>query len=393
MIVCFQCSHGTKNLLDDLVSSGQYKDYSEVISLALDNLNVLHNELSSRASLVIDSEKVSDIVYAHPIGAKNLDQSKTDKRSQKAETRKGGPLSSPSPKNIPAKVPTIFLLDDLKPPPSFTKPPADIWVARQEVPLERWIFGQYNKLLPAKASCRALAHLLNNKPNGIPLEDAASRIAEEALFLGSFLAHHDKQHGTKRDYALSTAFPSPSREAEKSRLRYASQFVASVNKQGQVSGLLMDLKLINHTSSSKPRLKLTEAGWKFVELRNPILDKDITETPERLSTEEKSFLLNHISGSVPAEDFAYRSILNAVDNGASNPEKLDSALQRYVSGDKDFTKSFLASQRSGAVSRMADLGLVTRARDGVKVSYVLTNLGKQYTQDKVVPLQRRKHIE
>lgn len=212
--------------------------------------------------------------------------------------------------------------------------------------------------------------------------------------MGSFLAHRDKQNGTKRDDALSTAFPSPDREVEKSRLRYANQFVATVSKQGRVSGLLMDLKLINHTGGKNPRLKLTEAGWGFAELRNPVLDGD-TKTAQKFTAEERSFFLNHISSSVPAEDFAYRAILTAVDGGAQTPEKLDTALQRYVSQDagRSLTKSFLASQRSGAASRMADLGLITRERDGVKVSYVVTDLGGQYVEDKVIPLQRRKHFE
>jgi hypothetical protein len=42
---------------------------------------------------------------------------------------------------------------------------------------------------------------------------------------------------------------------------------------------------------------------------------------------------------------------------------------------------------------MADLELTTRERTGVKVFYVVTDLGKQYTQNKVIPLQRRKHFE
>jgi len=278
---------------------------------------------------------------------------------------------------------------------SLASPPGDVWILRQEVPLERWIFGQYNKLLPAKASCRALVHLLAGEANGVRLEDAASKIAEEALALGSFLAHYDKRNGTKRDNALSTAFPSSDREVEKSRLRYANQFVAGVSKQGQVSGLLMDLKLINHTGGKVPRLNLTEAGWDFVKLWNPVLDNSMPENAQKFATEESAFLLDHISSSVPAEDFAYRAILTAVNNGAKAPEQLDAALERYVSRDADrsLTKSFLASQRSGTVSRMADLGLIMRERDGVKVSYVVTDSGKQFVQDKVIPLQRRKQLE
>lgn len=394
LIVCFECTSNIKLLLDHLVESEQYKDYSEAISSALENLVVLQNELSGKGALIIESGNESVSLRSQPKGGKVAKQDKAAQRSKRV--KKKDIQAETLPQNIPIQIPEIFLLDDIsRPLSSLASPPGDVWATGQKVPLERWVFGQYNRLLPAKASCRALAHLLSGKPNGVSLDKATLKISEEALTLGSFLAHRDKENGTKRDEALSTAFPSPDREVEKSRLRYAHQFVAGVSKQGQVSGLLMDLKLINHTGGKNPRLKLTEAGWGFAELRNPIFDGDAPETAQKFTAEERSFLLNHISSSVPAEDFAYRTILAAVDGGAQTPEKLDSALQSYVSQDarRNLTKSFLASQRSGAVSRMADLELIARERDGVKVSYVVSDLGKQYTQDKVVPLQRRKHLE
>ena len=177
-------------------------------------------------------------------------------------------------------------------------------------------------------------------------------------------------------------------------MRYANHFVASVTKKGKVSGLLMDLKLINSTGGNKPRLKLTETGLSFAMLQNPILDGQSFETARKFTSAERTFLLNHISNSVPAEDFAYRVALAAIDAGAGTPDKLDDALQRYVSKDtgRASTESFLNTQRSGAVSRMVDLGLIARKRSGVRVSYVVTDAGKQYEEGKVVPFQRRKHF-
>lgn len=397
MIVCFECAPRTKILLDSLMDSQQYRDYSEVISLALDNLSVLQNELLSKGVLTLESE--SELISLHArsgtdqVPKQNDDElPRQDKQDSEGTNLQPETLSTENS----APIPGLFLLDgidDLS--SSLAIPPADVWAVKQEVPLERWIFGQYNKFLPAKVSSRALAHLLQDKPDGVRLEDAAFEISQQALTIGSVLAYYDKQNGTKRDDALSTAFPSPDREVEKSCRRYANQFVASVTKKGKVSGLLIDLKLINHTGGNKPRLKLTEAGWSFAKLRNPILDNNPPETAQKFTADERTFLLDHISGSVPAEDFAYRAVLGAVDAGARTPGKLDTALQEYVSKDasQTLTESFLATQRSGAVSRMADLGLITRKRDGVKVSYLTTDLGKQYAEDKVVPLQRRKHVE
>lgn len=396
MIICFECAPRTKILLDSLLDSRQYRDYSEVISLALDNLSVLQNELLNKGVLTLESE--NELMALHT----RLETEPTPKRSNalphsnKEDSEKINLQPEALLPESSASVPNLFLLDGIgEVASSLASPPADVWTMKQEVPLERWIFGQYNKFLPAKVSCRGLANLLQGKPDGVRLEDAALEISKEALTVGNLLARYDKQNGTKRDDALSTAFPSPDREVEKSRMRYANQFVASVTKKGRVSGLLIDMKLINHTGGNKPRLKLTEAGWNFAKLRNPILDNNPPETAQKFTTDERTFLLDHVSGSIPAEDFAYLAVLAAVDAGARTPGELDTALQKYVSKDADrtLTKSFLATQRSGAVSRMVDLELMKRKRDGVRVSYLTTDLGKQYAEDKVVPLQRRKHLE
>lgn len=391
MIVCFKCSPRTKALLDSLLGSGQYRDYSEVISLALDNLSVLQNEPLSKGALTL--EDANDLMSLHTsLGTEHGDSpAHLKKRDDEKVDLQPDALSTVGS----ASIPSLFLLDGIGDLSSLASPPDDVWTMTQEVPLERWIFGQYNKFLPAKISCRALAHLLQDGPDGIELDDAAFKISQEALIVGNLLTNYDKQNGTKRDDALSTAFPSSDREVDKSRMRYANQFVASVTKKGKVSGLLIDLKLINHTGGNKPRLMLTKAGWSFVKLRNPILDNKPPIVAEKFSAEEKTFLLNHISSFVPTEDFAYRAILDAVDAGARTPRELDTALQKYVSKDVDqtLTKSFLATQRSGAVSRMVDLGLMIRERDGRSVSYSTTDLGRQYAEDKLVPLRRSKHLE
>jgi len=48
MIICFECSHATKEALDRLLSEGQYVDYSEVLSVAVANLVVLQNQIRKR---------------------------------------------------------------------------------------------------------------------------------------------------------------------------------------------------------------------------------------------------------------------------------------------------------------------------------------------------------
>src|SRR5207302_259862 len=134
-----------------------------------------------------------------------------------------------------------------------------------------WIFGQHNKLLPVKASCRALANLLRESPNGLIAEDAARIVANYAAELGVFLHTIDEKHNRVRDDMLSVAFPGRS-DPDKGRIRYANQFVVGVTKAGEITGLLVDHGLVNKIEPSKMQVSLTEAGWTFALLRNPVLD-------------------------------------------------------------------------------------------------------------------------
>lgn len=370
MIVCFNCSAETKKTLDFLLESGQYKDYSEAISLAIANLAIVQEEVLKSGGVVIGGDAEANL--------------RVSERAISYSTQGAG---QPREISLTAKsltVPAIFHLNGLTDsPPHFAELPDDIWAIGQEIPTSRWVFGQYNRLLPAKASCRALARLLLSQPNGVLLEEAAQQIAKEAAILGSFLAHHDQQNDIARYDALSTAFPSTGDNSDKSRLRYANQFVASVNKHGQVSGLLMDLKLINSKPGKATRLMLTEVGWRFATMPNPVLD-GLQETPtQKFSEDETDFLLDHIARYIPVEDFAYRVILETILKGENTPDTVDAALLERVSKDtnRSLSKSFLSSQRSGAISRMTDLGLVERVRDGVRVSYVVTGIGEKYVQN------------
>jgi hypothetical protein len=371
MIICFNCSREMKKTLDYLLESGQYKDYAEVISSAVENLAILQGELAHQGAIVIETVDSGTVQITSPPNKPTEENSRL--------------IVSATDKVF--RLPEIFLMKGIEnPPTTFAPLPNDNWNSGQDIPLDRWVFGQYNKLLPAKVNCRALAHLLNGQLEGIPVEEATLQIPEKAAILGDFLLYHDKKNNLSRDDALVTAFPlnkNSVEKAQKSRLRYANQFVASVNKEGQVSGLLFDLKLINYSEGKKPHLLLTEVGWKFAVLQNPILD-DIQETPiQKFSDEEIILFLNHIALSVPAEDFAYRAILTSITEGSNTPDMIDAALQKYVpqQTERNFSKSFLSSQRSGAISRMADLGLVTRVRDGVRVSYMVTETGKKYLQN------------
>jgi hypothetical protein len=152
------------------------------------------------------------------------------------------------------------------------------------------------------------------------------------------------------------------------------------NSQNVLSGLLWDYRLAGLASGNEPLLLPTKQAIQLAKLTNPILDGCQAEPTQKFSVEETEFLLEHIRAFVPVESFAFRTLLQAIADGADTPDKLDETLRALVPNDssRSLSPSFLTSQRSGALSRMADLGLIVRVRRGVKVSYTITEAGKEF---------------
>lgn len=382
MIICFQCSQETKEALDKLVNSGHYNDYGDAISMAINNLAVLQNQISKEGILFIEEE--------YPIASVEKPRITEEKKQVKEDNKRGEKIREINYEVMKAQeefrgdIPEVFRIpDDEYAPKEFAKLPADSWIRGQVIPLDRWFFGQYNTLLPAKASCRALAFMLIENPSGVELPDAAESIANNAALLGDYLTKLDEEWETKREDAISTGFPKTGPNLDKSKLRYANQFVASINKQGQITGLLASMKLINLTSEKNNQITLTERGWEFSHLRNPVLDESQLKEVKKFSELEIEFLLRHISKNVPTEDYAYMTILALIDEGINTPSRIDEALKKRIplSAGRNLSQSFLSAQRSGTISRMTDLCLIDRERDGINMSYKITSSGKDYLND------------
>jgi len=357
MVICFECPQRTKRLIDELLAEGRYKDYSELLISAVDNLSVLQEQVRGTGSLVLETPLRS------PREVQAAESNYEGSVSQMISRRKLLSLGS-LPENPRAGVHVV----------------PDGRNHGKIISLNEWIFGQYNKILPAKVSCRALANLLVNEPRGISLKEVAERIGDEARLLAEHLKQHDEMFSIERDDALSTAFPTvgSSGTSGSAVARYANHFVGHYEK-GMLAGLLADLKLLAE-SGDDGRVALTEPGWRFALMPNPILDGDQDHPRQKFSPNEIDFLLLHIAEYVPRERFAYRAVLQAISEGAFTPNMLDAALQKrclFAAEGQHYSPSFLTSQRSGAVSRMADLGLVSRIRKGTKVTYNVLKAGTQ----------------
>jgi len=374
MIIMCQCEAETKETLDRLVKGGRYGTASETIAAAIRTLEMLDNASEGKAVFLDEQGSIlSQLSVDHRDVLPSSDEQTRTNSKTKPATR-----AKPKP-----EVPEIFQLAKLKrkPPLKLAGLPSDVWRIGQRIPIKRWIFGQCNKLLPAKASARAMANLTLEERADLRLPQVPARLAEAAGELGVYLHWLDKQRGYKREVALATGFPGTSQGQEKGRLRYANQFVASLNGRGEVSGLLVDLKLASiEREKDDVRIRLTEVGWDFAAEPNPILDGERARNENRFSEKEIKLLLSHIATSVPVEAFAWFAILSSIREGHRTPTDVDNFLNRYRkdSVDEQISDDYVSTQRSGAVSRACDLGLLRRIRSGVRISYELTERGGEY---------------
>jgi Arc/MetJ-type ribon-helix-helix transcriptional regulator len=357
MLIYIRISEALKAKVDQLVSRGQYSDLSAVVTVALENLVLAEQEQSDLAK---PPAARADVKGAAPAKVARSKPGKEDP-SARAESSRPAIFNWTEAPAISEKL--IVPL------------PADLFRLGQQVPVERWIFGQQNRALPAKVNSRLFIALVAEAGAELELFDAASAISFQAAAVFAFLTDLDQRFASGKDDQLSTGFPEPG--SEKAMSRYANHFAAYESTQGNLTGMLLQWKLAGvKRAKNKTYLLPTKACIDFAALANPLLDRPVTEKPtEKFSAAEIDWLVAHIAEHVPVEASAFRTVLAGLTEGCNTPDALDRYVKEHAKEKGDVSEAFVSTQRSGAVSRMADLDLVRRQRDGTKVSYEVTKRG------------------
>lgn len=364
MVICFNATPESKRALDSLLETGQFNDMSEVISMALINYDVIQHAM--RANQPIFRAEASPKSEPCDVPGKTAvpeASASEHRRVPGAEVARQIPALFQLPESLPNDADLL----------SQESNPADY----KSLSPKDWFFGQWNRFLPAKATCRALLNIMSKQHSGIPVNDAAGKISYGACDLGDYLRMLDARYSRRREDSVSAAFPSTSTLGAESRLRYGNQFVGTI-KQGKLIGLPAALRLAGHDSAKDPNLRLTKAGATFAALENPVLDAGMGGAGDKFSTDEIHFLLQHIQSFVPEEVSAFTAIIDAITEGADTPDKMDAFLRvRFGLNDEAaMTATFLSTQRTGAISRLVDLDLVGRQKAGLRVTYFVTHPGK-----------------
>jgi len=95
--------------------------------------------------------------------------------------------------------------------------------------------------------------------------------------------------------------------------------------------------------------------------------------------------LNHIIQKVPGEAMTFYLILDLINKEVREGYDLNIKIKNVV--PSTWTDDFINTQRVGAISRLYELGLITKSKTGKFVDFDMSDRGREYLeklkQDKV----------
>ena len=260
------------------------------------------------------------------------------------------------------------------------EPPSSKELLFKDLPKEEAFFlsGQINRILPMKVGLRVLANMLiDTNDCYIPLNDFVKKATDVAQRLRNLLVSKTLHISGKKD-SLWAGLPEPG--SDMSCSRYKNQFLAHIRKDAVVDGGLARLRFISLTRKEKNRIYIgiTEVGLDFCILENPVIDQhNYSDTP--LSKMEMEYYLNHIKLFVAGEFRTFKDILHALNLNITRTTVLNEALAKHW--PKRWSKTMVNTHRNGAISRLAELGLITKVKTGIEVEFQITDKGKAFLND------------
>ena len=336
-----------KNLLDEIrkvLEKGEYNNINELIITAIEN------QLTLEAGEIIQEDLFTKTVKK----PKYMPREAPEKEAEKDYSKWLAIRSISNIKTLP--LPEIRDL------------------AHPDINYQNaWLWGQINRIFPIKVGLRILANMQQQKGDFILLRDFNKQAAEIARGFGRQLEKIDNQLNRRRDERVSTALPIGENE-EKAVSRYICHFLAVKRPIGYLDGAMVRLKFVNIQSRNEKEdfIGLTKVGLEFAKLRNHVLDENL-QSEKTLSDEEADFYLTHIRNQVPEESNPIKTILHIIKNGASTITEIDREIKKIKPG---WTDVVITTQRSGALGRMNELGLLEKNKRGVKVTYRISEKGK-----------------
>jgi hypothetical protein len=134
---------------------------------------------------------------------------------------------------------------------------------------------------------------------------------------------------------------------------------------------------ISRDENGKVSIGLTKEGFDFAFIENPVLDGENFDMI--LSEAEKNYYINHVLNNVKAEANAMILVLSSIKNGANNPDLLNEKIKFL---NNSWSDDIVNTMKVGLVSRLFELNLIIKQKQGLRVKYSLTIKGENIVSRK-----------
>jgi hypothetical protein len=244
------------------------------------------------------------------------------------------------------------------------------------------VWGQVNRLAPAKFVLRVLMNSLNGSDErSIDLKRFSAEAAEAATEFRLFSKKKDKTRRI-RGTELYVAFP---KKDPSSQQRFLNYYIGKAPFQRWTDSVLTGLSLaqIEETDEGAIVIGLTEPGLKFGMLHFPLIDdfflqgKQITSS---FSEEETDFLIGHIKSTRPGEYDFLMFTLASVKKGADTPTKLKDRIYEFLKNRDlgfQFSQKVANTMQVGATGRLVEMGLLKIEKSAQKSKYLVQEKGEK----------------
>ena len=216
------------------------------------------------------------------------------------------------------------------------------------------------RLLPLKHTLRLIWTMTGARNDSVPDGELREVVSNMLELNGGRLSREDDRDGRGRGERLSTGF---SHLDDTARKRTISWIIGS----GQGTSKRSAMEIVGWTTKDAVGHRLTPHGLDLARLPNPVIDQEEGHRGA-FSTLERGLILASISHRLPLEWKIMRTLIDGMRNGPVGNERLDSRMVRRFGESTDYgwSDSTLQIRRVAAVTRMCELGLVVRQRDGRK---------------------------
>jgi len=241
-----------------------------------------------------------------------------------------------------------------------------------------WLWGQINRIFPVKIALRSLSKLIKNN-EWVSLDGFKEFATEEAIRISALISEYEIKTKKNRDEKISAGLPK--KENYKSQDRYKFHFLASMrNNDEKLDGAMAVLRMVNikKGDNNKLYIGITKSGLDFAKLENPVLDNSNYEIS--MNEDEINFYLSYVKKYLKNEWEGIQWVLKKIGNSGTNRDTLNNNMKRTFQKKWNCTEAVLNTQRAGLMGRMTELGLIDKKKEGIYVTYLLSEFAKSIRQ-------------